>query len=440
MSDIQLHYGPGFVPLCIPEENAATFFRPGQSNSVPETVVWETILGREPYFRFCREVKDRHLCILLEDGTRDLPLESVLPHICSSLFGCRQVRFLLCTGTHNADTKENRYIIAQLQGLISQSCLRHVDILVHDCTSAKFLDAGYTPERTPILYNSVIRDAEMFLVLSDVKPHYFAGYSNPVKNFVPGLCAYSTTEKNHSLALDERSTYGIHPWHPDSARRDNPLACDQVEAMGRIVGSRPVWALVMISTAGQMQWADFGPVQEVTGRAFVQTDLRNSFTVTPQPYLIVSPGGLPNDVDLYIAQRALELTKNAVTDGGQVLFLSACPRGVGEAHTRAEFYDRLTKPLDVILSDIDRAYKLFSHKPYKFAQMIQRLAKLWVYSDIPDEQLSAAHLNPVSNPQTIIDHWLQEDPAAQINIVDGANKVALYLPHGNRRIGQGKST
>ncbi len=39
---------------------------------------------------------------------------------------------------------------------------------------------------------------------------------------------------------------------------------------------------------------------------------------------IVSPGGLSNDEDLYIAQRALELTRAAVTDGGEVLFLAAC--------------------------------------------------------------------------------------------------------------------
>ena len=37
--------------------------------------------------------------------------------------------------------------------------------------------------------------------------------------------------------------------------------------------------------------------------------------VKPVDRLIVSPGGLPNDVDLYIAQRALELTKAAVADG-----------------------------------------------------------------------------------------------------------------------------
>lgn len=43
--------------------------------------------------------------------------------------------------------------------------------------------------------------------------------------------------------------------------------------------------------------------------------------------LIVSPGGLPNDIDLYIAQRALELTKAGVRDGGEVLFFGGLSEG-----------------------------------------------------------------------------------------------------------------
>ncbi|MBN1123949.1 MAG: DUF2088 domain-containing protein, partial [Sedimentisphaerales bacterium] len=200
MRDIKLHYGAGFINLRIPETNVAVFLRPGQSDDALETVGWKRILESESFLRFHHEIKDRYLCVLLGDGTRDLPLEHVLLHILPRLTTCRQVLFLVCTGTHNADTKANQHIIEQLESLISQACLSDCNIVVHDCATAHFINAGRTPQQTPVLYNSVIQDADLFLVLSDVKPHYFAGYSNPVKNFVPGLCAYSTTEKNHSLA------------------------------------------------------------------------------------------------------------------------------------------------------------------------------------------------------------------------------------------------
>jgi nickel-dependent lactate racemase len=91
----------------------------------------------------------------------------------------------------------------------------------------------------------------------------------------------------------------------------------------------------------------------VSSEAFAKTDKRNTHTVRPVARLIVSPGGFPNDVSLYNAQRALELTKNAVTDDGEVLFLAACPDGVGEKRTIENFYNRMTAPVGEILESIE---------------------------------------------------------------------------------------
>jgi hypothetical protein len=139
---------------------------------------------------------------------------------------------------------------------------------------------------------------------------------------------------------------------------------------------------------------------------------------------------LPNDASLYIAQRALELTKNAVTDGGEVLFLSACPNGIGEKKTIENFYNRLTAPLDKLLRSIGSEYKLYAHKPYKFAQMITRLRRIWVYSEMPGDLIEAAHLFPTHDPQSVVDGWLAEKADTNITIVDGANKIALYRSTG----------
>jgi nickel-dependent lactate racemase len=170
----------------------------------------------------------------------------------------------------------------------------------------------------------------------------------------------------------------------------------------------------------------FGPIEPVTAEAFVTVDQKNTHTVTPHGRLIVSPGGLPNDIDLYIAQRALELTKNAVTDNGEILFLAACRNGIGEEKTMENFYDRLILPIDEIFKSIESEYKLYSHKPYKFAQMIRRLRRIWMHSEIPDDLIEAAHLYPTHDPQAVVDGWLAGQPDTKITVVDGANKIALY--------------
>jgi nickel-dependent lactate racemase len=121
----------------------------------------------------------------------------------------------------------------------------------------------------------------------------------------------------------------------------------------------------------------------------------------------------------------LELTEQAACNGGEILFVSACQHGIGPETSMAYFWNLLIQPFDEIYRAIEGEYKLFSHKPWRFARLIQRLRKLWVYSELPDDQIVAAHMTPADNPQKVIDGWLHENPAVKILVIDGANKLAL---------------
>ncbi len=425
---VELHYGKGVVTLQIPQENISDIIRPWQDegNTGNVTLVSQALACRQKD-DFVKEAAGKCLCVLLTDGTRDMPFNDIFEQLFSALGSSSMVRFLICTGTHNAETAENSRIKKQIKAAATKTGLCDFEIHVHDCQRDRFIHAGRTSRGTEVMFNAKADDARIFLALSDIKCHYFAGYSNPIKNFVPGICAFRTAEQNHSLALDDKSTFALHPWHRDESRKDNPLAEDQLEGMGLIVKDRPVYALVTISSSGsELQWVRFGPAEEVSGEAFGIVDKMNTHTVRPVERLIVSPGGLPNDVDLYNAQRALELTKNAVKDGGEILFLSACPNGVGAERTMENFYNRLTAPIDEILKTAESEYKLFSHKAYKLAQLIKRLRRIRLFSEIPDEVIEAAHLQPAHEPQSVVDNWLTENPDTKITVVDGANKVALY--------------
>ena len=425
--NIDLHYGSDTVSVDVPEPNISQVIRPAARPSDKTNLeILQQIFSGETAEQIAKDFSSKRIAVLTGDGSRDMPLTDILPGVCRMLSGCESVLFMICAGTHDADTKENDNIKTQIHRCVSQSGLGDFEIHIHDCQTAEYIHPGRTSRNTEVRYNKLIADADAYLVLSDVKCHYFAGYSNPVKNFVPGLCDYETARMNHSFALNEFSTFGAHPWHRDENRRGNPLADDQLEAMRMIVGDKDVYSLLTVSSSLAIQWAGLGLAEEICGECFDVVDRLNTQTVSPTEYLIVSPGGLPNDVDLYISQRALELTKAAVADGGEVLFVSACPKGIGEKKTLANFYDILVKPLDEVLTCIRGDYKLFSHKPYKFAEMIERLAAIWMYSEIADDVVSSIHLKPTKDLQVIVDGWLKKSPDAKITIVDGANKIALY--------------
>jgi nickel-dependent lactate racemase len=423
---VDIRYGDGNVSLEIPEAKVSHIIQPWQDEGQADnqTILKQAIAAPQTE-GFQKAITGKRLCVLLDDGTRGEPLEDIFEQSFAVLRTSSHVRFLISTGTHEPTTPQNARITVQIEKAAAKVGINNFEIYTHDCEQAEFASAGTTSRGTEIIYNTLADDADAFLALSDVKVHYFAGYSNPIKNFVPGICAFQTAEQNHSMALDDKSTFGIHPLHPDSNRRNNPLASDQLEGMRLIVKERPVFTFITITTSEQICWAKLGPIQPVSTEAFAVVDQRNTHTVRSTERLIVSPGGMPNDIDLYIAQRALELTKDAVTDGGEILFLAACPNGVGEAKTMENFYNRLTMPIEEIFHSIESQYKLYSHKPYKFARLIQRMRRINVYSQIPDDLIRAAHLFPVHDPQAIVDNWLTEEPNARITIVDGANKIAL---------------
>ena len=428
--NVEVRYGEGVLAFEIPEENLSAVIRPWRDEeNKNNAAVLSDCLSSEAAEEFRAAIRGKRVCVLVDDGTRDMAFDGILPEVFELLGQSESVQFLICTGTHNADTPENAAIIRQISKYGNKSAVNAVEIHTHTCREDEYLSAGQTSHGTDILFNAKLSDADVFLAISDVKVHYFAGYSNPVKNFVPGICAFPTVEQNHSLALEHESTFGLHPWHNQPSRRNNPLAADQVEGMRMITGDRPVYALVTVTTSRQIQWAGFGHIEKVSSEAFATVDERNTRTIEPVDRMIVSPGGWPNDMSLYIAQRALELTKNGVADGGEVLFLAACAKGIGEEQTIANFYNRLTVPIDEVLNSIESDYKLFSHKAYKFAAMIKRLRRIWMYSQIPDDFVEAAHLSPVHDPQAVVYNWLSEQPDTKIAIIDGANKIALYAKH-----------
>jgi len=425
---LELHYGRGLLPLEIPEKNILAYRQPNSASSstADNQKILLDAINEFGILRLSPIFAGRQVGVIIEDATRSTPFAELLAVMLPFLRGARFVQFLIATGSHEPKTSGNQKIVDTVQAMIADFDFPEYEIHANDSERDEFIDVGRTTRGTPVRVNERSARCEIFLAISDMKNHYFAGYSNPLKNFLPGICSFETIEHNHSLTLDEHSTFGLHPLHPDPQRRNAPLAEDLWEGVQMILRRRPVLVLAVISYQDQLQWAKIGTLVEVTRAGIQKVDELTSFTLPKADYMIVSPGGYPDDESLYTAQRALELTKNVINDGGEVLFLSQCENGVGPQKTMAHFYDLLAKPIPEVLKSIETEYELYSHKAYKFAQMIQQLRAIHVHSSLSNEAVERIHLQPCADPQALVNQWLTQNPPAQINIFDGANKLAIY--------------
>ena len=109
------------------------------------------------------------------------------------------------------------------------------------------------------------------------------------------------------------------------------------------------------------------------------------------------------------------------------MLLAECANGIApNAKARENFYDRLTRPLPDVLDSIKARYQLYSHKAYKFAEMIQRLDRIELHSGLDPTLVEAAHMSPVADPQGVVDGWIAADPGEGILVFDDASKNAVY--------------
>lgn len=427
---LNISYGRGAVTLTIPEKNIGSHITPKDSpmhkgKEVPAGEVINRALDNPYGERLENLAENRHVCVLLDDYTRSEPRHALIQTCAARLSKAHLVSFLIATGSHE-DDEGNSEIKKIIEESVRKYRIRDYSVEVHHCHKGSWACKGKTKRGTEIEVNGNTENADMFVVLSDMKHHYFAGYSNPIKNFVPGICSFRTIEQNHSLAILDAAIFGRHPLHPNPDYRHNPVAEDMLEGTEMILDKRPVFVISVISNHGKVNWCGAGRMEEVLPRGFEMLDRLASFKVKPAKYAVVSPGGYPSDESLYNAQRGLELIKNALVPGGEVLLIAECKNGIGPKLSQENFYEVLTRPLPGVLESIEEKYKLYSHKAYKFAKMMLELNRIHIHSMLDRETVERIHISYAPDPQEVVDNWLKNDPKAKINIFDRANRLVVY--------------
>lgn len=427
---VKLPYGKGNISLELPEERTEIIEPKKIKESRSTNEILEKALN-EPLSekRLEEVVKGKRVCALIADTTRKQPYKEQIEACAKRLKQANYIQYIITTGSHDPDDEGNFRIARFIEHSAKKYGL-HYDILIHDCEKP-MEEVGITTRGTKVEVDKKTLDADLFLVTANMKNHYFAGYSNVVKHFLPGCCSFRTIEMNHGLALEPGATFGRHPWHPDPARKINPVAEDMLETMKLIAQGRPIYTLATIG-AEKLIWAAAGAPETVTREGIKIVDQTTSFELQPQKYAIVSPGGYPYDETLYAAQRGVSLTKNAVLDEGEILWLAPCNggyQGLGPAKkTKEFFYNPLTlpKPKNLLAAEVKKNYRLYKQKAYKMAHIMGKVSKIWLYSELNDSIVKAAHLYSAKNPQEIINQWIKRDSQEKILVFKQANKLAIY--------------
>jgi lactate racemase len=342
---------------------------------------------------------------VVSDHTRPPTGREILPLVLERLSGRirrENVTLLIGTGTHRASSPaEIKALLGDLAGAF--------EVVVHDC-DRDLVEVGTSARGTPIFVNRRVVEADHVVTLAQIGMHYYAGYSGGRKAILPGVAGRETIERNHALMLD--------PACEACRYEGNPLSEEMSQAAALVGVDFIVDAVV--DDAGAVSTVVVGDVEaaHATGRA--AWDARFRVEIPERADLVVvSPGGHPRDIDLYQAYKGLYNAMRAVRDGGLVLWVAACPGGLGHP-VFADWMARAARPADVLRLFEEEGFVLGGHKAVFLMRDLER-AQIVLCSELDDEVVRGVFLEPLADPTGI---------TALARARLGEDFRALVLPQG----------
>lgn len=302
------------------------------------------------------------VAIAINDKTRPVPHQFLLPplldHLAHSGITKSDITFYIAPGTHTP--MQQREFNAVLPGDLS----REYHVVCHNCDDSENMVAlGNTSHGTPVFVNSGYYRSDIKVVVGNIEPHHFMGFSGGVKSAAVGLTARKTINTNHSHLVKPEARTGNY--------YSNPCRLD-LEEIGAKIGV--IYALNAILNSKreivQVLWGNPVDVME-TGVALstkiCQVEVPHKFDV-----VIASAGGYPKDINLYQAQKALTNAADITRDGGDVFLIAECVEGAGNS-AFVNFLDGIRSSNEALEKFSKEGFSIGPHKAFQIARIAKRV-------------------------------------------------------------------
>ncbi len=417
---IQLPYGTCEIMAELPAGYAVDFVTPRMLKPAddPATIVRNAVyspLGavRPPRAR-------QTVAIAINDKTRPVPHQHLLPPVLQGMrhAGVRDedVLFIIATGTHP------RMEGAEYEAILPSEILERYRVICHDAgDEANLTFLGETARGTPVQINSDYLAADYRIVIGNIEPHQFQGFSGGVKSAAIGLAGAKTINHNHAMMRDPNARLGEYEANP--ARQD-------VEEIGRLIGiDFAVNALlngekqIVRALAGDPFAVMRAGIPEA--RVLYQAPVDASFDL-----MIASPGGHPKDINIYQAQKGMAHAAAVTKSGGVLILCAACPEGSGSIDYETWMMNPPMRSHEAVFERFEReGFQVGRHKAFQVSRDAARCHTMLV-SELDEEFVRALLLHPQPELQTAIDRALEKLPCdARIGVMPAANATMAVLQH-----------
>jgi nickel-dependent lactate racemase len=417
---VELKYGDRLHVLTIPEQAEVSVLRTSGMPAITdleaelENALSSPVVG-EGFESLIHSVKPRSVSIAIPDETRPVPSNKLLPVLLRRLFAAwpildaGDVTIVIGGGLHPPLEYE------AMRRILPAQTFEQYRVVTHDAVNATMFDFGRTSRGTPVKINADYAAADIKIVIGQIDPHQFVGFTGGAKGVSIGCAAPESIEHNHSLMFDPNARVGV--------MDGNPVREDLDEA-GEMIGIDLAINVVLDADKKVVDLLAGAPGDVLRKGAMTCAQIYGVEVDSKFDIVIASCGGYPKDISLYQAQKGLNLASQAVKRGGKILLLAACPQGVGD-DIYFDYVCQFATPEEV-LEDFQRLeFKMGAHKAYLFGRTLVSY-EVAVFSDLNSDILKRCHLR-AADPSAVIAEWLEEfEGRPALAVVPNANTTFFY--------------
>ncbi len=352
-----------------------------------------------------------HICISFTDLTRATPNHRLIPWLLEYLADVprEQITLLNQLGTHRPNTR------AELETMLTPAVLQEYRVLNHEPeNTAALVQFGVTKDGTPALINRHFAEADIRIATGFIEPHFFAGFSGGPKNIMPGVAGLQTVMSNHGAA-----NIG-HPQSVFGVTTGNPI-WEEMREIALRVG--PSFLLnVSLNEARQITGVFAGDLLKAhqVGIEFVRKSAMQK-VAAPFDIVVTTNSGYPLDLNLYQGVKGMSAGARILKPGGLLILACECREGVPPNSPLDKLLRAAAGPEEILAMLATAGFVRAEQWQAQIQALIQRKARVLVYSSLPDEIVRGAHLTPC--------HDISAAVTAEAARVGSGSRVAV-LPQG----------
>jgi nickel-dependent lactate racemase len=415
---IQVPYGRAFATASLPDGIGVDIIEAAEFPAVADPLgavrsALDNLLGGVNWNDFARA---RSVAIAVNDKTRPVPHQQLLPPLLERLAALgipdAAITFYVAVGAHPPMTPEG------FPSILPGGILDRYRVVSHDSADSRLLlNLGQTPGGTPVWSNRAYVESDFKIVVGNIEPHQFVGFSGGVKTAAIGLSGESTINRNHTLMAHPDSRLGEYETNP--ARQD-------VEEIGKLMAVRLALNAVLNQKKGIVHVLAGNPRAVMRAGIPLSRQVCQVRVAAKYGLTISAPGGHPKDINLYQAQKGLAHAARITRPGGTIILVAACPEGTGSRHY--EEWMRGKNSYDEVLDCFGaEGFRIGPHKAFQIARDASQ-ARLLFCSEMDQRLSRRLLLNPVKDLQTAVDRGLSDlQPGQRIGVLPHASSTIPYL-------------